>query len=736
MSYCINPWCFHRQNPDELEFCQSCHTSLIINERYRIIRPLRESNQHHHTEIFEIDNLGTTKVLKVLTSDRHRLLELFEQEANILKQLKHLDVPLVETYFTFSLQDSGKQLHCLVMEKIPGQNLQQWLANNEVLSEELALNWLLQLTEFLEKLHQAEILHRDIKPSNIMLRPDGRLVLIDFGTARRITITYAEKLEQGDLTRVYTCGYTAPEQIEGQARYQSDFFALGRTFLHLLTKTHPDRLLQDPQTNKLIWRSQATQISVPLANLLDELITPVPQQRLERPHLLVKKIKLNRELSTQELPSGGQLPRFNRARGNVRSFNLTNNTCSKLAKMLCISLAVALMIVGIRSLGWLQTFEISAFDRFMELRPIEQTDSRFLIVTINEDDIQYQNQQGMPVRGSLSDEALLLLLKKLDRSQARTIGIDIYRDFPVNPQYGELKTYLHSSQNLFAPCKVPAPEDGDSDGIAPPPEVPKSRIGFSDFVADDREIVRRHLINLTPTVVSACAPEMALSLQIALHYLQQQGIKTNVTPDGQLKIGEVLLKPLDNHTSGYQNFDASGYQILLNYRSLTNFSDIAQQISLKEILNNSNFSASELTQLFEDRIVLIGVTAPSSTDSWNTPFSKGVSIKQEIPGVFIQAHAISQVVSAVLDKRSLIWWWSDWLEFIWIWGWSGLGIVLVLVIRRPLKLGLAIAVALLLLFAICFGIFIQAGWIPMIPAALALIITSVVIVRGNIHFSI
>ncbi len=68
MSYCINPWCFERQNPDELEFCQSCGTNLTINERYHILRPLRKLDNGYHTEIFEIDNLGTIKVLKVLTS--------------------------------------------------------------------------------------------------------------------------------------------------------------------------------------------------------------------------------------------------------------------------------------------------------------------------------------------------------------------------------------------------------------------------------------------------------------------------------------------------------------------------------------------------------------------------------------------------------------------------------------------------------------------------------------------
>ncbi|MGL5076661.1 MAG: protein kinase domain-containing protein, partial [Waterburya sp.] len=442
MSYCINPWCFERQNPDELEFCQSCGTSLTINERYRILRPLRKLDNCHHTEIFEIDNLGTIKVLKVLTSDRRQLIQLFEQEANILKQLDHLGVPKVDTCFTFTLEDSGKELHCLVMEKIPGQNLAQWLEQNGVLFEELTLDWLLQLTQFLQYLHQEEILHRDIKPSNIMLRPDGKLVLIDFGTARQITNTYVDKLEQGDLTRIYTSGYTAPEQIKGQAIYRSDFFALGRTFVHLLTGIHPEQLLEDPQTKELIWREQATQISDSLANLIDELIALTPQQRLQQPHLIIEKIKSQEELTANQLPSGGQATRLWRPRA-VGLFSLTN-AYSKVVKGLSISIAIAMLIMGVRYLGWLQSFELQAFDRLMEVRPIEQPDSRFLIVTIDESDIQYQNQRAMPMQGALSDAALLRLIKKLTQYEANTIGIDIYRDFPVNPEYSELKTHLSS----------------------------------------------------------------------------------------------------------------------------------------------------------------------------------------------------------------------------------------------------------------------------------------------------
>ena len=730
MSYCINPWCFERENPDEVELCQSCGTSLLVNERYRILRPLRKLDSGYHTEIFEIDNLGTIKVLKVLISDRRRLIKLFEQEANILKHLQHLGVPMVDTGFTFTLEDSQKELHCLVMEKIPGQNLAQWLEQNGVLSEELALDWLSQLTQLLQQIHQDDILHRDIKPSNIMVRPDGKLVLIDFGTARQISQTYIDKLEHGDLTRVYTSGYTAPEQIKGQAVCRSDFFALGRTFVHLLTGIHPDRLLQDPETEELIWREQATQISTPLANLIDELINLRPQQRLEQPQLIIEKIKLERELSVSQLPSDRTVrsPSKFKRRKTFNLFGLTS-TYSSLVKVLLTSMAIALAIMGVRYLGGLQPFELPAFDRLIQLRPIEQPDSRLLIVTIDEKDIEYQNQRTMSMRGSLSDEALLRLLEKLKQYQARTVGIDLYRDFPVNPQYSELKTYLSSSPSLFTPCKVPAPQDRDPDGVAPPPEVPESRVGFSDFVADDNEIVRRHLINLTPSVISSCNAELAFSLQIALHYLNTRGIKANTTANGEIKIGNILFEPLDTHSGGYQNIDASGYQIMLNYRSLSSPSDIAQQISLRDILEE-RLASDELGALVKERIVLVGVTAPSSADDWKTPISKSVFTgSKEIPGVFVQAHAISQIVSAVIDRRSLIWSWSLKVELLWVIVWSGLGAILGLFVRRPFYLGIAITAALFLLFTICFGMLTLGGWIPLIPPALALIVNSVVMVQ-------
>jgi CHASE2 domain-containing sensor protein len=392
------------------------------------------------------------------------------------------------------------------------------------------------------------------------------------------------------------------------------------------------------------------------------------------------------------------------------------------------SMAIASLVVGIRSLGWLQPMEIQAFDRLMHHRPLESPDSRLLLITIDEADIQYQNQQQMSLRWSLADRALAQLLATINSYQPRTIGIDLYRDFAVDANYPELARELETSDRLLAVCKIPAPEDDAPSGTPPPPEVPLNRLGFSDFVADSGDIIRRQILHLTPPVASSCNAEYSFSLQLALNYLDRQGIASRITPQGYLQIAQTIFKPIETNSGGYQKIDAAGYQILLNYRSLNAPTEIAQQISLKEILSDRRLGMSgdrvneHLKNLIEDRLVIIGVTASSSTDEWQTPYSSHTS------GIFIQAQMVSQILSAVLDRRSLLWWWSNSEEIIWIGGWALLGGIMGYFLRRPLWLGVEIAVGLLILSLGCWAILLLAGWIPLIPAALAFFLTSVTIV--------
>ena len=706
MSYCINPDCGDRCNEDNLNYCQECGSKLLIQERYRLIRPLRELSGQHQTEIFEIDDRGTLKILKVLISNHRRLVRLFEQEREILAQLKHLAVSRLDTYFMISPLGSKRKLRCLVMEKIAGENLEQWLKNNGSLTEAMAIDWLQQLLVILTQVHQHRIIHRDLKPSNIMIRPDGKLILIDFGTARKLTTTYVEKLDESNITKVYSSGYTAPEQLQGQAMVQSDMFALGRTFVYLMTGICPDNLPK-AQEDRLIWHKSAPQISIMFKNLIDRLLILCPTQRPNKGKVanLLEQIK---EQSTA---------------AKIYHHYLAQSWQHPATVILISSVVIASAIVGIRFWGWLQPMELSAYDRLMQLRPIETQDSRLLIITVDEADIQYQSQRHMSLRWSLSDEALAQLLTTIKPYNPRTIGIDIYRDFAVDSDYPNLARELNNNDRLFAVCKVPAPQDGTAEGTPPPPEVPSERIGFSDFVADSGDIIRRQLLHLTPPANSNCTAEYAFSLQLALDYLHKQGIEANFTSAGYLQVGTTIFKPLDRHSGGYQNLDAAGYQILLNYRALNSPTDIAQQIPLRDILSDRD--PERLANLIKDRLILIGVVASSSTDDWQTPYSRQSSPAQkQIPGMFIQAQMTSQIISAAVDRRPLIWWWSNTWETVWIWGWSLLGAIIGWYLRRPLLLGSAIAISLLLLFTSCLAAFTHAGWIPLLPPAIALIITA------------
>ncbi|MCG6138666.1 MAG: CHASE2 domain-containing protein [Nostoc sp. LLA-1] len=397
--------------------------------------------------------------------------------------------------------------------------------------------------------------------------------------------------------------------------------------------------------------------------------------------------------------------------------------------ILLISLLVTSLVMGMRYWGYLQTSELQAFDHLMQMRSqvvTEQPDERILIITIDEADIQYQLNKGMQMRWSLSDQALVQLLEKLNQYQPRTIGLDIYRDGILDPN---LVTRFQEDNRLFFVCKVATTgDDGDTDGIPPPSGVAKERLSFSDFVADDEDIARRQLLHLTPPVQSLCTAQYAFSLQLALHYLNKEGIKSNVTKKGYLQIGDVVFQQLNQHTSGYQKMDASGYQILLNYRSLSAAEKIAEQISLRDVLDEK--IPLESIKLLSDRIVLIGLSAPTNTnDYWKTPFSSHAKPKQkQIPGVLVQAHMLSHILSAVLDRRPLFWWWTGWVEALWIWGWSLIGGITAWYFSKPLHLGLAVVVTLLTLFGLCFGIFLLAGWVPLIPSALALLITQVAVV--------
>lgn len=297
MAYCINPDCSRRENPDNCAVCQNCQTPLIFNNRYRINSPLPVS-ENSYTEIFIVEDLlqkGTPKILKSLKVSSPNLTRLFTQEAKILLELKHPGIPQGEKFFQL-LTSSDRKLSCLVMEKIIGEDLQSYLeklfANPDKVDQPgfmlgIAIDWLKQITEILDFVHTKGFFHRDIKPGNIMVRSDGKLMLIDFGTARQ----FQEKvINNQPVTIICSIGYTAPEQIAGQAVLQSDFYALGKTFIYLLTGINP---ALDNRVNSLNWDKYLLDKTIPtsLINLLKAMTADNYRHRPVTAKIILEKLK-------------------------------------------------------------------------------------------------------------------------------------------------------------------------------------------------------------------------------------------------------------------------------------------------------------------------------------------------------------------------------------------------------------------------------------------------------------
>ncbi|MBX9721946.1 MAG: serine/threonine protein kinase [Candidatus Obscuribacterales bacterium] len=165
--------------------------------------------------------------------------ELFKREAAILSKLDNANISKVYDYFI----ENGR--HYMSMEYIEGRNLQNLSLQEGPQSPERVLNWASQLANTLCYLHQQEppVVHRDLSPDNILLRPDGSLVLIDFGAAKEIAGTFTG-------TIIGKQAYIAPEQLKGSPSTKSDIYSLGATLFFLLTGQQPVPLTSSKATDK------------------------------------------------------------------------------------------------------------------------------------------------------------------------------------------------------------------------------------------------------------------------------------------------------------------------------------------------------------------------------------------------------------------------------------------------------------------------------------------------------
>jgi hypothetical protein len=192
---------------------------------------------HREVAIKELCFGGVTRVGGVLVPPPHEAeafasaKERFLREGAMLARFSHPGV--VRIYEVF--EEAGTAY--LVMELLNGRTLHQYLvASGGPLPEQQALQVASRCGEALSVLHSAGVLHRDLNPTNVVLTPEGRVVLIDFGLAREFANDATTP-----LTRIVTPGYAAPEQYqhEGRCGPPTDVFGLAATVYCALTGRAP-----------------------------------------------------------------------------------------------------------------------------------------------------------------------------------------------------------------------------------------------------------------------------------------------------------------------------------------------------------------------------------------------------------------------------------------------------------------------------------------------------------------
>ncbi len=392
---------------------------------------------------------------------------------------------------------------------------------------------------------------------------------------------------------------------------------------------------------------------------------------------------------------------------------------SQFSTFLFSILIVALSTIGLRYLGFFEKIELQTFDQMLLFKPQEEIDSKVVVVEVTEEDIQSRPELTVGAK-SISDSTLAALFNKLQDYQPRVIGLDIYRDFPDNKMLSnqiQLEGELQK-ENVIVACKA-QDQKYDPQGVKPPQGIPIERQGFTDAIKDPDGIVRRQILMMQQELTSPCKTTNSLSLLLASRYLFDENLQALVDDD-YIKFGSKKFKRLKQGRSGaYQTVNLGGIQILVNYRN----TDSYQGVSVTDVLNNKVTS-----EQLKDKVIIIGVTAHTLSDTWSTPYSSTRQIYRDIPGVLIQAQKVSQILNAVLEDRAIIWVLPFWADIIWICGWSLMGSLMIWRIRSLSHQGFAIAAIQVFLYGTCAIALLNQGlWLPFIPSAFGVVVGGVVV---------
>jgi len=371
-------------------------------------------------------------------------------------------------------------------------------------------------------------------------------------------------------------------------------------------------------------------------------------------------------------------------------------------------IVVLILAILIRMVGGMQSLEWMFLDTMLRLRPVEKLDERVVIVGIDEKDIEWVKQYPIP------DEKIAELLTKLETYKPLAIGLDIFKNVPVEPGGKQLAQILRTHSNIIGIEKVLQPGE-----ISPPQNLPPERVGFVDLPNDEDSKNRRYLL-YTPNPQNINEDKYSLALQLVIKYFKARGIElqTGKNDPNTIRFSEIELPRINRNFGGYVSVDDGGVSILMNFRNQKQPFNV---VSMRDILNGGVNA-----ELLRDRIVLVGNRNMSAGDIFYTSALPDLKLSGQIYGIDYHAHVISQILSSVIDGRTMLHSWGEFGEYTWIFLWGFLPIFIGRLTQSVWRNLLSVGVAVFCLFAYGYVmLWVWGVWIPVAPSFLILAVNGV-----------
>src|SRR5262245_10464666 len=364
--------------------------------------------------------------------------------------------------------------------------------------------------------------------------------------------------------------------------------------------------------------------------------------------------------------------------------------------------AVFVLVLALRFAGALERIELGVYDLALRARPAAALDERFVIIDETEEDLE---RFGHP----LSDQTLARIIELVLAMKPRVLGVDKFRDIPVAPGTEALERVVNGSRSVLWIYQFGG--HGSRRITAPQWLKRPSQAAFNDILLDAGGTVRRGLLYLD----DGDRPQRSFALSMALAYLAPSGIAPR--PDGddpaRMRLGAAALAPLEAWDGGYAGTDASGYQMLLDYRGAP---AAFPRYTLADLLDGRIDAAT-----VRDRVVIVGSSATSLKDFFQTPF--GSAALPYITGSELHAHQASQLVRLAEGESKPVRTLPELVEALLLALACLLGLLAWLA-TRPASLVALVAGVVAALAAVWYAAATSGVWFPVLPLALGFVATT------------